>query len=44
MLKKTYEETKLVTMPKLDLLVHNYELFKIKADESTKEMYTRIMI
>ena len=40
-LEVTHERTNQVKESKINILVHNYELFKIKSDESITEMFTR---
>ena len=39
--KVTHKGTNQVKETKINLLVHDYELFTIKEDESIKDMYTR---
>ena len=39
----THEGTNQVKESKINILVHNYELFKIKSDESIIEMFTRFI-
>ncbi len=40
-LEITYEGTSQVKEDKISMLVHNYELFKMKTDETISEMFTR---
>ena len=40
-LEATHEGTNQVKESKISMLVHKYELFKMKHDESIKQMYTR---
>ena len=40
-LELTHEGTDLVKESKINILVHNYELFKMKSDESITETFTR---
>ena len=40
-LEVTHEGISQVKESKINILVHNYELFKIKTDESITEMFTR---
>ena len=40
-LEVTHEGTNQVKKSKISILVHKYELFKMKHDESIKQMYTR---
>ena len=40
-LEGTHEGTSQVKESKINILVHNYELFKIKTDESITKMFTR---
>ena len=42
-LQVTYEGTNQVKESKINILVHNYELFKMKSDESITEMFTRFI-
>jgi hypothetical protein len=41
-LEVTYEGTNQVKESKVSMLVHEYELFKMKNDESISEMFTRL--
>ena len=38
----TYEGTSQVKETKMDMLVYQYELFKMQLEESTKEMFTQL--
>ena len=42
-LEVTHEGTNQVKESKINIFVHNYELFKIKSDESITEMFNRFI-
>ena len=44
MLEVTHDGTNQVKKFKINILVHNYELFKMKLDESITEMFIRFTV